>query len=145
MLFISPVLAILLIASVTTTKSTKFSILKKYVFNGLVDRIYDQSLEDVGACLSKPNDFDTPCPAWDTACYCVFKNYNDEWLECVARKTPQYVKHVEDLATTACMKIGVTWGKGLQRSCVTDKFLDKAKKTPQEQMRPRAEKMIVKD
>ncbi|MCP8719649.1 MAG: CFEM domain-containing protein [Asgard group archaeon] len=78
--------------------------------NGFADPIYDLAPECMKSCL-KFSTSNTPCPYWDTGCFCVMPQWSGLVGQCIAQNCKgDDVASATFLATSLCSVVGAnTW------------------------------------
>ncbi|KAK6456609.1 putative hyphal surface antigen precursor [Scheffersomyces xylosifermentans] len=78
--------------------------------NGFADPIYDLLPQCAKKCVEFSTG-NTPCPYWDTGCFCVMPQWSGLVAQCVAENCAgQDVVVATSLATSLCSKVGAnTW------------------------------------
>lgn len=85
---------------------------RKFVFNGLADRLYNEVSPCVQQCLVDHKDAPNYCPKWDPGCHCVMEKFNNEWAGCVANKCHgKEVVNAEASVNKVCKDVGVDYPK----------------------------------
>lgn len=98
--------AFLLAASAVADWATYPMVSKSASINGFADPIYDLLPECAKGCV-KLSTRNTPCPLWDTGCYCVMPQWSGEVGKCIAENCKGGdVVSAESLATSLCSKVG---------------------------------------
>lgn len=102
LLFISSALAV--------NYATYPKVPKTATINGFADPILDFLPECAKECV-KFSTGNTPCPYWDTGCFCVMPQWAGLVGQCVAEKCKgNDVESATSLATSLCGKVGAnTW------------------------------------
>lgn len=74
--------------------------------NGFADPIYTKLPNCARSCVD--NDIgNTPCPKWDTGCFCVMPQWSGEVGECFASKcSGSDISSATSLALSLCSKVG---------------------------------------
>ncbi|GMM33545.1 hypothetical protein DASC09_008700 [Saccharomycopsis crataegensis] len=90
--------------------STYPSISKTASINGFADPIYSNLPDCAKECVKFDTD-NTPCPYWDTGCFCVMPQWSGEVADCFASKcSGSDVVSATSLAISLCNSAGAkTW------------------------------------
>lgn len=79
---------------------------KTATFNGFADPIIDKLPDCAKECV-KEDTGSTPCPYWDTGCFCVMPQWAGPVNECFAKcENPDDVKLATLLAYSLCTSVG---------------------------------------
>ena len=79
---------------------------KTATFNGFADPIIDKLPDCAKECV-KEDTGSTPCPYWDTGCFCVMPQWAGPVNECFAKcENPDDVKLATSLAYSLCTSVG---------------------------------------
>lgn len=79
---------------------------KTATINGFADPIFDDLPDCAKECVKK-NVNSTPCPYWDTGCFCVMPQWAGPVVECFAQcENPDDVKKATSLAYSLCSLAG---------------------------------------
>lgn len=82
------------------------SVAKSASINGFADPIYTKLPECGQECVDIPTD-NTPCPYWDTGCFCVMPQWAGLIGECFASKcSGDDVASATSLALSLCSSVG---------------------------------------
>lgn len=74
--------------------------------NGFADPIYTKLPDCAQECVEFDTD-NTPCPYWDTGCFCVMPQWAGEVAECLVSKcSGDDISSATSLATSLCSSVG---------------------------------------
>ncbi|CCE86130.1 Piso0_005780 [Millerozyma farinosa CBS 7064] len=78
--------------------------------NGFADPIYGKLPDCAQPCVKKGTG-NTPCPYWDTGCFCVMPQWSGQVAECIASQCKgEEVSSATSLAVSLCSSAGAnTW------------------------------------
>ncbi|CCE87237.1 Piso0_005780 [Millerozyma farinosa CBS 7064] len=78
--------------------------------NGFADPIYGKLPDCAQPCVKKGTG-NTPCPYWDTGCFCVMPQWSGQVAECIASQCKgEEVSSATSLAISLCSSVGAnTW------------------------------------
>ncbi len=110
MLFINLTVVLLIGQALAANWSTYPSVPKTASINGFADPIYDLLPKCAQECVELDTDI-TPCPYWDTGCFCVMANWSGVVAECFAEScSGGDVASASSLAESLCYSVGAnTW------------------------------------
>ena len=82
------------------------SVPKTASINGFADPIYTKLPDCAQECVDIDTD-NTPCPYWDTGCFCVMPQWSGEVAECfVSKCNGKDVASATSLAISLCSSVG---------------------------------------
>lgn len=104
------ILTTLLVFSVANNWATYPQVPKTASINGFADPIYGKLPDCAQPCVKKGTG-NTPCPYWDTGCFCVMPQWSGQVAECIASQCKgEEVSSATSLAVSLCSSVGAnTW------------------------------------